>query len=191
MIKKDDIYYINLVLKGNTEAFTWLVEAHQDKVFNLAFRICGNREEAEEIAQDAFMKAFRSLRGFRMKSSFSTWLYRITYNTSISYTRSRKKGILYLDEFPADPDDFFRIAENDEEAEREYRKSLVNFALQKISEEERALISLYYYDELSVEEISQITGMGVSNIKVRLFRARQKMASIIEKTSNKKPAYNE
>lgn len=190
MNKRDDSYYINLVLTGNIEAFSWLVETHQDNVFNLAFRICGNREEAEEIAQDAFMKAYRSLKGFRMKSSFSTWLYRITYNTSISYVRSRKKGILYLEEFPVDPDDFYRIAENDEEVEREYRKALVNFAIQKISAEERAIISLYYYDELSAEEISQITGLSVSNIKVRLFRARQKMASIIEKTS-KKPAYNE
>lgn len=142
MDKREDSYYINLVLKGNAEAFSWLVEKHQDNVFNLAFRICGNREEAEEIAQDSFMKAFRSLKTFRMKSSFSTWLYRITYNTSVSFVRSKKKGILYLEEFPADPADFFMITGNDEEAEREYRKSLVNFALQKISEDERALITL-------------------------------------------------
>lgn len=191
MDKRDDSYFINLVLKGNIEAFSWLVEKHQDNVFNLAFRICGRREEAEEISQDSFMKAFRSLKEFRMKSSFSTWLYRITFNTAVSYVRIKKKGLLYLEEFPAEPGDFFIITGNEEEAEREYRKSLVSFALQKISEDERALISLYYYDELNVNEISEITGMSPSNVKVKLFRARQKMASIIEKTGNKKPAYNE
>lgn len=188
---KGDTYYINQVLEGKINAFSSIVERHKDHVFNLALRICGNREEAEEIAQDAFMKAFRSLKGFRMKSSFSTWLYRIVYNTSVSLVRTRKKGILSLDEFPADSKDFIGNNTSEEEAENQYRNSLINFALQKISDEERAIITLYYFEELNTEEIAEITGLGKSNIKVKLFRARQKMGEIIEKTEKKNLIYHE
>ncbi len=178
---KGDLYYIEQVLAGKSNAFSLIVDRHKDRAFNLAFRICSNYEEAEEIAQDSFLKAFRSLSTFRMKSSFATWLYRIVYNTAISSVRVRKKRILSLEDFPADATDFIRDNTSEEEADREYKNTLVNFALQKITEEERALISLYYYEELSADEISGITGINKSNIKVKLFRARQKMMEIIVK----------
>jgi RNA polymerase sigma factor (sigma-70 family) len=182
---KSDAYYIEQVLEGRINAYSHLVDRHKDKAFNLAFRIAGNREEAEEIAQDAFLKAFRSLNRFRKQSSFNTWLYRIVYNTAISLVRSRKKGILSVDEFPASMIDFLSYNANELEAEKDYRNSLVNFALQKISEDERALVSFYYYDELDIREISDITGISKPNIKVRLFRSRQKMLEIIEKVEKK------
>ncbi len=188
---KSDISYIEQVLKGKINAFSYIVDRHKDKAFNLAFRICGNREEAEEIAQDAFLKAYRSLKGFRMKSSFATWLYRIVYNTSISLVRSRRKGVLSLEEFPADAVDFLGFNKNEDEAANDYRNSLVNFALQKISEEERALITFYYFNDLDTEEISKITGINKSNVKVKLFRARQKMSEIIKKVEKKNVFYNE
>jgi RNA polymerase sigma factor (sigma-70 family) len=186
-----DALDIEQVLSGNISAFTYILDRHKDKAFNLAFRICGNREEAEEITQDSFLKAYRSLNGFKMKSSFATWLYRIVYNTSISYVRAKKKGVLSLEDFPADATDFARDNSSEEEADREYQKALVGFALQKINEEERGLITLYYYEEMSTEEISEVTGISKSNIKVRLFRARQKMLEIIEKVEKKKLVYNE
>jgi RNA polymerase sigma factor (sigma-70 family) len=188
---KGDIFYIEQVLKGKSHAFGYIVDRHKDKAYNLAFRICGNREEAEEIAQDSFMKAYRSLKGFKMKSSFATWLFRIVYNTAVSHVRIRKKGILSLEDFPADATDFIGTNTSEEEAENEYRNSLVNFALQKICEEERGLISLYYYEEMSTDEISAVTGISKSNIKVKLFRARQKMSEIIEKIEKKKYIYHE
>jgi len=176
-----DKYYIEQVLTGNVNAFSCLVEVHKDKAFNLAFRICGNREEAEEIAQDAFLKAYRSLGDFRMKSSFATWLYRIVYNTAVSMVRTRKEKVLSLDEFPADAVDFLSASGNEEQAGVEYKNALINFALQKIPEDERGLITLYYYNELPADEISKITGISKANLKVKLFRARQKMAGIIRK----------
>jgi RNA polymerase sigma factor (sigma-70 family) len=188
---KGDIFYIEQILSGNNNAFSFIVDRHKNKAYNLAFRICGNHEEAEELAQDSFIKAYRSLRTFKMKSSFATWLYRIVYNTTISHVRIKKKGILSLEDFPADAADFIGNGTNEEEAEKEYRSSLVNFALQKIPEDERALISLYYYDEMSTEEISDVTGLSKSNIKVKLYRARQKMMEIIEKVERKKLIYHE
>jgi len=188
---KGDIAHIEQVLSGDSGAFAYIVDHHKDKAFNLAFRICGNREDAEEIAQDSFLKAFRSLNGFKMKSSFATWFYRIVYNTSISYVRIRKKGVLSLEDFPADATDFIGDNSSDDDAEKEYRNALIGFALQKINEEERGLITLYYYDEMSTDEISDITGISKSNIKVRLFRARQKMLDIIEKVEKRKLVYHE
>ena len=120
-----------------------------------------------------------------MKSSFATWLYRIVYNTAISLVRARKKAPLSLEDFPADATDFMGVNTNEEEAEEEYKSSLVNFALQKISEEERGLIDLYYYEELKTEEIAEITGISKSNVKIKLFRARQKMIEIIKKVEKK------
>jgi RNA polymerase sigma factor (sigma-70 family) len=191
MDSETDKYYIKQVLEGKINAFSFLVDRHKNKAYNLAFRICGNCEEAEEVAQDAFLKAFRSLENFRMKSSFATWLYRIVYNTAISLVRSRRKGVLSLEEFPADAVDFLRINKNEDDAVEDYRSSLVNFALQKINDEERGLITLYYYNDLDTEEISKITGINKSNIKVRLFRARQKMAEIIRKVEKKHVFYDE
>ena len=183
---RGDIFYIEQVLSGKVNAFTHIVGKHKDRVFNLAFRICGNHEEAEEVAQDAFLKAYRSLKSFRMKSSFSTWLYRIVYNTAISSVRARKKGLLSLEDFPADATDFIGSNPGEEDAEREYRDSLINFALQKVSDEERGLISLFYYEEMSTDEISEVTGISKANVKVKLFRARQKLYEIIQREEKKK-----
>ena len=182
---RGDLYYIDQVLDGKVNAFSHIVERHKNNVFNLALRICGNREEAEEVAQDTFLKAFRSLGGFKMKSSFSTWLYRIAYNSSVSLIRKRKQGILSLEEFPADASDFLSASADEEAALEEYRRSLVAFALQKLGDDERAIITLFYYEDMDTEKIAQITGIGRQNVKVKLFRARQKMSEIIIKAEKK------
>lgn len=189
MTYKGDIFYIDQVLSGNANGFSFLIDHHKNSVYNLVLRICGNHEEAEEIAQDTFLKAFRSLGNFKMKSAFSTWLYRIAYNTAISHVRIKKKDTLSLEDFPADAVDFISTGSTEEESEKEYRNSLINFALQKINAEERGLISLYYYEEMTIEEISDATGITKSNVKVRLFRVRQKMMEIIEKAETKKKIY--
>jgi RNA polymerase sigma factor (sigma-70 family) len=191
MESQGDIFYIKQVLAGNSNSFSHLIDKYKNNAYNLALKICGNNEEAEELAQDSFLKAYRSLAGFKMKSSFSTWLYRIVYNTAISHIRLKKKGVLSIEDFPADVVDFISNSTSEEEDDRDYRNSLVNFALQKISEEERGLISLYYYEDMSTEDISDITGISKANIKVKLFRARQKMLGIIENIEKKKLIYHE
>jgi RNA polymerase sigma-70 factor (ECF subfamily) len=191
MESRNDTYYIKEILNGNQNAFSYLVDKHKDRSFNLALRICSNYEDAEEVTQDAFIKAFRSLHQFKMKSSFATWLYRIVYNTAISKVRTRKKAPLSLEEFPADATDFMGVCTNEAEAEEEYMSSLVNFAMQKISEEERGLIGFFYYEELTTEEIAEVTGISRSNVKTKLFRARQKIIEIIKKVEKENFAYHE
>lgn len=185
MAYKGDAYYIQEVLKGSTAAFSFLINRHKDNVFNLAVRICGNREEAEEIAQDAFLKVYRALSEFRQNSSFATWLYRIVYNTSISYLRARRREVLSLEDFPADATDFIGCCESEEIADREYRDALINFALQRLNESDRAIITLCYYEEMSQTEIATITGISKENIKIRLHRARKKMLEDIERCQKK------
>ncbi len=184
-----DRYYINLVLSGNREAFSTIVKRHQDNVYYLSLKICGNREDAEEIAQDSFVKAFHSLSSFKGKSSFATWLYRIVYNTSMTFVRKNKLDILRLEDFPVDSVDFIRSNSMDEEAEIEYMKILLSYAMQKLDHEDRAIITMHYYQDLSHSEICTITGLSRSNIKVRLFRARKRMQEIIEKNMIKELTY--
>ncbi len=188
---KGDVYYIAQVLEGNVNSFSYIVDRHKDHVFNLAIKICGNREDAEEVAQDSFLKAYRSIAGFKMKSSFSTWLYRIVYNSAISHLRTRKRDILKIEEFPAEASDFLSGCSDEEEALDQYRRSLINFALKKLSEEERAIVTLYYYEEMDTEKIAEVTEISRQNVKVRLFRARQKMSEIILNAEKKNIIYNE
>jgi len=184
-----DRYYINLILSGNREAFAPIVERHKDNVYNLALKICGNREDAEEVAQDSFVKAFRSLSSFKGKSSFATWLYRIVYNTSMTFVRKNKLDILRLEDFPVDSVDFIRSNAMEEEAEIEYMKILLSYSMQKLDHEDRAIITMHYYQDLSHSEICSVTGLSRSNIKVRLFRARKRMQEIIEKNMIKELKY--
>ena len=156
-----------------------LVERYQNNVFGLALKISNSREDAEEIAQDTFMKAFNALDTFKHKSSFATWLYRITYNSSITEIRKKKYNILQIEDFPADANDFIRDSENEEIAEREYKTSILNFAIQKLSSTDRAIISLYYYQDVSIEVIAGIIKTSKSNVKVKLHRARKRIEEII------------
>ncbi len=191
MDHSDDIFYISEVLRGNTALYSQLIDKYKDKVFNLAFRICSNREEAEEIAQDAFLKAYRSLKDFKGKSSFSTWIYRIVCNTAISLVRSKRKGIVSLGDLPPGIADLAEYSDAGEDEEADYRNYVVNFALQRISGEERGLITLYYFYDLDHEEISKITGIKKANIKVKMLRARRKIADIIRKVEKENVIYNE
>jgi len=176
MENKSDSYYIEKVLNGQTGHFSYIVEKYQDIVFSIALKVLKNREDAEEIAQESFIKAYRSLHTFKGNAKFSTWLYRITYNTCISETRKRKHSISYIEEI--------QINEETEEINiegipEENRTRYINAALKKLPEDDYTLILLYYFEEQSIEEISCVTGLKVSNTKVKLHRARKKLYTIL------------
>ncbi|MEE4117058.1 MAG: RNA polymerase sigma factor [Marinilabiliaceae bacterium] len=183
MSRTEDDRCIEKVLNGDRQAYSRIVDRYSDRVYSLALKICSCTEDAEEIAQDAFLKAYRSLKSFRHKSSFATWLYRITYNTAITSIRKKKSDTLKIEDFPADSVDFLKECETEEEAEREYRTALLNFAIQKLDTNDRAIISLFYYQESSVEEIAGILNFSCSNVKVRLYRARRKLEEIIKENA--------
>ncbi|MBK8549045.1 MAG: RNA polymerase sigma factor [Saprospiraceae bacterium] len=172
MALKDDQDLIQNILSGQLPAFEQLVEKYQNMVFTLAFRVLQNHEDAEEVAQDVFVKVFNSLKNFQQKSNFKTWLYRIVYNESINRLRSRKKRIPLVDLNEKTTLHLFDPGSiNDSNDEIQF----IQKAIQNLPETERIILSLYYYEDISVKEIAKITELTETNVKTRLFRSRQKL----------------
>jgi len=166
--------YIQRVLNGDTNAYSYLVDMHKDMVYTVALRMLRNPENAEELAQDIFVKAFKSLESFKFESKFSTWLYRITYNAAISRLRKKRLEMSDIDNVQLPEaevtDTYNALTELKNNEQRIYIKE----AIEHLKDEDSLIITLYYLDENSVEEISVITGFTVSNVKVKLHRARKR-----------------
>jgi RNA polymerase sigma factor (sigma-70 family) len=179
MNKTDDIYYIEAVRKGNVQAFSFLVEKYQKLVYTLALKLLKKPEEAEEMAQDTFVKAFQKLDGYEGKSKFSTWLYSITYNACISELRKRRIEFKSIDDRQISDQDEQKMHDYYRETKKEDQEKYLNLALEKLPEDDQVLVTLYYYESQSMDEISIITGLTVSNIKVKIHRARKRMYTIL------------
>jgi len=180
MTINDDQLYIAKVLKGETNAFSFLVEKYKDMVFTLAIKVTRNREEAEEVSQDSFIKAFKSLKSFKGDSKFSTWLYKIAYNNCMDRVKknARRYNTSGIDEVVEN-----RIQSSDNTMqiiERKERAVLMEECLQELPEDERTIIWLFYYKELNLKELIEVTSYSEANIKVKLHRARKKLLSIVE-----------
>ena len=178
---REDNYYIDKILKGNSNAYAPLINKHKDLVFTIAVRIVKNKEDAEELAQDVFIKAFEALSTFKKQSKFSTWLYRIAFNMAVSKIRKKKLetsnlGSEIIENFSID-----EIVPDLQELSDEEQKNCVEKALKSLPYEENIIITLFYYDDKSIEEISEITNLSASNVKVKLHRIRKKLYSIIQK----------
>ena len=178
--QEQDSIYIKKVLGGDRNAFAYLVDKYKTMVFTLALQITKHREEAEEIAQDTFIKAFQSLKGFQGKAKFSSWLYRIVYNTAISHLRKTEKGKLSLDQTDIPETLYVESKRNHESLSADERKKYLEIALDSLDQDERMFVILYYYEERELDEIAQIAGLTKTNTKVRLFRARKKMLMVLE-----------
>jgi RNA polymerase sigma-70 factor (ECF subfamily) len=175
MIQTDDLGCIDAVLDGNKDAFADLVDRYKDMVFTLAVGMLRDGQEAEEAAQDAFVKAYRSLKAYKRKAKFSTWLYRIAYNECVSRLRKRKADTISIEEYHAAG----RVAVVDQDQEEpldpEEQRRLLSEALGRLPESDRSIVLLYYYEDLPVDDIARITSLTVSNVKIKLFRARKKL----------------
>jgi len=179
MDKTDDIYYIEAVRKGDVSAFSILVERYQNMVYSLALKLLKNAEDAEEMAQDTFVKAYQKLETYEGKSKFSTWLYSITYNACISELRKRRIHFSSLEDQRFSDQDEMKMYDYFSETKKEDQERYLNLALGKLPEDDQVLVTLYYYESQSMDEISMITGLGVSNIKVKIHRARKRMYAIL------------
>jgi RNA polymerase sigma-70 factor (ECF subfamily) len=169
---------IQLVLKGQTNAYSILVERYQHFVFTIVLRYIPVREEAEEMAQDVFIKAYRSLAGFKGNSKFSTWLYTIVHTSCLSSLRKNKIVTKPID------DSFDTLSATSRASDRLEacsRKQWLTHAIHQLEELDGEIITLHYLAEQSLEEIALITGQSPGNVKVRLFRARQKLKTILIK----------
>ena len=162
---------VQQVLSGNTSAFAYFVDAYQDMAITIAYRICGNMQDAEDVVQESYVKAFRNLRSFRSDSKFSTWLYRIVYNTAITHTKSQ----MWIGSRAAAMEDASQLADNTLEINmnENERKEIVADVLQKMPTGDALLLTLYYLEDNPVKEIAKITGLNEPNVKVKLFGARK------------------
>ncbi|MDR0825397.1 MAG: sigma-70 family RNA polymerase sigma factor [Prevotella sp.] len=173
----DEKQLIRKVLEGDTSAFGYFVDTYQDMAITIAFRVCGNTQDAEDIVQNAFVKAFHNLHTFRSDSKFSTWFYRIVYNTTITETRAAAYNTEFVDykQIDTSHSDFDTM----EQIEENERKAIVNEVLDKMPGDESVALTLYYLEDNSVKEIALITGLTDANIKVKLYRARKRFADIL------------
>jgi len=175
MEKKTDEYYIREILKGDSGSFSQLVERYSHLAFSLSMKILNQREDAEEAAQDAFIKAYNSLGSFQSSSTFKTWFFRIVYNTSISKLRMRKNIEVKFEDVKISDSEIQATENAIGQLNTEDRQRYLQVGLERLEPEEQALLKMYYYDDFSMDEISMITSLTLSNVKVKIHRSRKKL----------------
>jgi RNA polymerase sigma-70 factor (ECF subfamily) len=179
--KYSDTELIKKVLGGEKAAYADLMKRHQRFVFTLALRFAKNREDAEEIAQDCFIKAYRSLNTFRSTSKFSTWLYSIVYTTAMTFLRKKRLDIQSIDTEAGLLNIQNHVSDlNADDVEHKSKMVFVNRAIDQLSPDDAAVITLFYQGEQSLEEIGQALGMEANTVKVKLHRARHRLKEKIE-----------
>ncbi|WP_297704864.1 sigma-70 family RNA polymerase sigma factor [uncultured Eudoraea sp.] len=180
MSQKPDEHLINKVIKGENNAYAVLVDRYKHMVYTLALKIVKNREDAEEVAQDTFVKAYSALNEFKGESKFSTWLYKIAYYRSLDYLKKNKRRV---ETSTIDISEEYNIASMDDALdgmEVKERAEIIKHAIQELPAADAVLITLYYFETLSMNEISKVMGISANTIKVRLFRGRKRLAKILE-----------
>jgi len=178
----NDQVYIDNILNGDANAFTVLVDRYKDLVFTLALRMMKHREEAEEVAQDTFIKVYKSLNKFKGDSKFSTWIYRVAYNTCLDRIKKNKRQ-QYTVEINEYTEHQVKTMDNAlDQMEAKEREQSIQDCLALLPSEDSFLLTLYYFEEQSLEEIGKVVGLKPNNVKVKLFRGRKKLATILKKT---------
>lgn len=175
-----DIQLIDKIKTGDMSSFEMLVNRHKNFAFTIADRILQNEEDAEEVAHDAFVKLLSSLDKFKGESKFTTWFYRIVMNMAISRTRKKRIRTEDIDSRPRGIAEYSSFEEFGGLNTKD-RTYYLNQAVSQLKDEERLLITLYYFDELDMDEIVEVTKIDKGNLKVKIFRARKKLADILKK----------
>ncbi len=170
---------IDKIINGDSQSFAQVVDRHKNLVYSLALRMLKNPEEAEEVSQDTFIKVYTALNSFKGDSKFSTWIYRIAYNTCLDHIKKNKKRYDQLE--------LNEVTENKVESLQnaldtmivEERAEIIKSCLNHLPSEDAALLTLFYFEERNLKEIEKIMKLTVNTLKVRLFRARKKMAEVL------------
>ena len=185
MDARTDEEIIGLVLNGDVQAFRHLIDRHTGIAYSTAFAVTRNHEDAEEIVQDAFLKAFSSLGSFQGRSRFSTWFFRIVYHQALNHIAKYKPYKTDMDlDLIAEKEDLL-ITQDRETLIRKDQGLYIGKALEKLSAPDRLALSLYYLDEKSQQEISLLTGWSLAATKLRIHRARSKFDEALEKILGK------
>jgi len=180
MHQDTDQYYISETLKGDSRAYSFLVEKYQNFVYTIVIRMVKVKEEAEEVSQDTFIKAFQSLSSYRGESKFSTWLYSIAYRKALD--RIRKNNKINTTELIEEiTESNFESIENAlHYIQEQERNEIIKKCILQLKEQDAAIITFYYYEDLTVKEIAKITQLTEDNIKIKLHRSRKKLFSLLK-----------
>jgi RNA polymerase sigma factor (sigma-70 family) len=181
----EDSHYIKLTRQGVMQAFGLLVQKHQRLVYTLALRMLKNPEEAQEAAQDTFVKIYQSISGFEGKSKFTTWMYRVVYNECLVRLRKTKQNLTWVEDVMENPDEPADFLDGLEILQREERSALIRKGIDMLNPSEAAVLTLFYLEEQPVKQIATITGSSESNVKVQLFRGRKHLEQNLKKLTNK------
>ncbi len=181
-MQPEDFEIIKSIKKGNTRDYSLLVDRYKNRAFSMLCRMLKDEMDAEEVLQDCFLKAFNALNNFKGDSKFSTWFYRIVYNTAITVLsakkRQREKEITSID------DHYNLISELDiNVTEKKDLSGYIQKMIEKLPEKYAAVINMYYLDGMTCEEISDIMSTSLSNVKVILFRSRNALKEMLIKHS--------
>jgi len=186
--READAEMLQAVLAGDGTAYQGLVEKYQNRVYAMIYGMVRNAEDARDLTQEAFVKAFRNLKSFRLESSFYTWLYRIAMNLAIDHTRKQKRReTKEFDEEIGTRDgdggisDLHRSQSPRKALERKQLMSAINDALQKLPDEQRQIVVLREVQGLSYREISEVMGIPEGTVMSRLYYARKKLQKLLER----------
>lgn len=179
---KDQEHIIARARRGDADAFEQLVAAYRNQVFRLALRMCGNEADADEVAQEAFLSAWKGLPNFRGESRFSTWLYQLTTHAAIDLMRREKRQAAAedIDEITAADDG----PSPQQQVERTETQREIRSALMQLPEEYRQVLLLRFMQELSYEEIGRALKLPVGTVKSRLNRAKAQLKDILSRSGN-------
>lgn len=177
----NDQKYITKIINGNTKAFEVLVNQYKNMVYSIALKMMQNKEEAEEVAQDSFIKVFKSISKFKGDAKFSTWLYRITYNTCLDRIKKNKK---FENNYPIDNVVNIQIDDDNafDQLVQEDQQKLIKKRMSLLKKDEQLILTLYYYEELSLQEISEVLNKNYNQVRVNLYRSRKKLATLLNKS---------
>ncbi|MDC6406674.1 MULTISPECIES: RNA polymerase sigma factor [Maribacter] len=179
MNKPSDQLLIERAQKRDISAYEKLVDRYKHMVFTLALRLVGNREDAEEVAQDTFIKVYSALTTFKGESKFSTWLYKIAYRKGLDCLKKHKSQPQTKGFDMQDTSALYLSPEIWNKIEIKERRKTIKRAIEELDNEDSVLITLFYYQELSLVEISEIIGIEANTVKVKIHRARKKLALIL------------
>lgn len=175
-----DTYYIKRIQEGDTSAYACILDKYSRQIYSLVLKVVRNKEDAEELAQDVFLKVFKHLGSFKGDSAFSTWIYRIAYNTAISYTRKKKYEWLAIEESVIVNVSEEEVADALGRTEASEQIEILDKALAQLPPDDRAIILFFYMEGKSIDEIASITENSISNVKTKLHRIRKKLFVLIK-----------
>ncbi|WP_165372117.1 RNA polymerase sigma factor [Emticicia agri] len=178
--EQKDIILLKRIQSGDRLAYKELINRHKDYAFTVAFRILNSREDAEEIAQDAFLQVYKNIHTFNFEAKFTTWFYRIVFNAALM---QKRKSRIFTEDIEASPQASMvsNLSDSSEDVRKNERQQAIRQAMQQLSADDVLLITLFYLQEQSLEEIAAVIKISAETAKVKIHRARKRLAEEMRK----------